>query len=144
MARQTLLTTKGLVHDVGGLNWGSNSTNHTRILDAYIPIHSKTIKENTGLIPQKNVLQNIVLHWDDGVIMNGLFEGTYTEKSTGNVYPKQISSMSHKNTLGIYLRGRMGVLGTRKIIMADLVNYGRTHVDIIYLEGNNYSIDFHI
>ena len=143
MARQTLLTTKGLVHKVGGLNWGSNSTNHTRLLDAYIPIHASTIKTNIGLIPQKNAFQHVVLHWDDGIIMDGLFEGTYIERSTGLIYPKQISSFPHKNTLGIYFRRRLGIVGNRPIIMADLNAYRRSHVDIIHLGANNYSIDFH-
>jgi hypothetical protein len=142
MPLQTLLTTKGLVHTVGGLNWGANAANHTRILDAYIPVHARTINTNIGLIPSKAAMQNIVVTWDDGTVMNCLFEGTYVNRATGVIYPKQISSAPHKNILGIYLRGRLGVVGNRPIVMNDLTAYGRTNVNIIYHGGNQYSIDF--
>ena len=143
MPIQTLLTKNGLVHQIGGLNWGSNSNNHTRILDAYIPIHASTINSNPGLIFPKNNLQNITIQWDDGFIMDALFEGTYTNNA-GIIFPKQISSFPHKNSMGIYLRQRLGVIGNRPIVMNDLTNYGRTDVDITYLGGNNYLIDFHV
>jgi NgoFVII restriction endonuclease len=141
----TLLTTTGLVHKAGGLNWGSNSANHTRIFDAYIPIHIGTIRLNPGFGPVKSPIQNqniINIFWDDGTQMAGKFEGNITDIRTGSVYPKQISSFPHKDNLGVYFRARLGVIGNRPIVMADLTNYGRTHVNILYLGGNNYQFDF--
>jgi hypothetical protein len=145
MALFTLLTTKGFVHVTGGLNWGSNSKNHTRLLDAYIPIHIKTIRRNLALVPVKSPIKNqniINVFWDDGINMQCRFEGTIADSRTGTVYPKQISSYPNKDILGVYLRRRLNVVGIRPIIMADLTIYGRTDVDITHLGANNYHFNF--
>lgn len=145
MALFTLLTTKGLVHVTGGLNWGSNATNHTRILDAYIPIHIATIRNNYGLVPIKSPVQNlniINVTWDDGVTMQCRFEGNITDSRNGYIYPKQISSYPNKDILGRYFRRRLNVAGTRPIVMGDLTTYGRTSVEITNLGNNNYNFDF--
>lgn len=141
----TLLTTTGLVHETGGLNWGANSTNHTRILDAYIPIHIRTIRSNPGFIPVKSPNPNINIiniTWDDGEQMQGRLEGDLPDSRTGILYPKQISSYPHKDTLGRYLRSRLNVVGTRPIVMADLTTYGRADVHITHLGANNYHFNF--
>lgn len=145
MALFTLLTTKGAVHSVGGLNWGSNSTNHTRILDAYIPIHLETTSRYAGFVTLKSTNQNqnlINVTGDDGIVMQCRFEGNITDKINGNKYPKQISSYPHKDTLGIYFRRRLNVLGTRPVVMRDLITYGRTDVEITHLGANNYNFNF--
>jgi len=138
----TLLTDSGLVHKTAGLNWGSNKKNHTRIFDAYIPIHIKTIRKNPGFVPTKSSQSIINIIWDDGVKMQGRFEGNLTDSRTGILYPKQISSYPNKDILGRYLRKRLGIIGTRPIVMADLTRYGRTHIEIINLGGNQYRFNF--
>lgn len=138
----TLLTATGLVHKTAGLNWGSNSKNHTRVFDAYIPLHIKTIRNNPGFIPAKSSVNIIDIVWDDGFKMKGLFEGNIIDSKTGILYPKQISSYPNKDILGKYLRKRLSVVGTRPIIMADLAKYGRTHIEIIYLGKNQYRFNF--
>ncbi|WP_428657698.1 hypothetical protein [Runella sp.] len=141
----TLLTKTGQVHGTAGLNWGSNLMNHTRPYDAYIPIHIRTIRNNPGLFSPKSPQQTVItFHWDDGVVMQGLFEGNLPDKITGNLYPKQISSHPHKDTLGIYFRNRLGLAPNHRINLGDLITYGRTTVTINRIDDTNYSLDFHI
>lgn len=146
MAKLTLLTTKGDVHNAGGVNWGANPANHTTPLDAYIPLHIKTIRSNPGLIPPKQRGgHRIRIVWDDGIVMNCLFEGNIEDKQTGVMYAKQISSTPQKNTLGRYLRDRMGLGLTHFITLADLQHYGRTDIDLTFDPVTNvYLADFHV
>jgi hypothetical protein len=145
MPEITLLTATGQMHRTGGLNWGSNALNHTRPYDTYIPIHIGTIRANPGLFYPKPAVQQIInFHWDDGTIMQGLFEGNLPDIQTGLVYPKQISSTPHKDTLGRYLRNRLGLPANRRIAMNDLINYGRTTVTIEKIDDLNYSLDFSV
>lgn len=141
----TLLTTRGQIHRVGGLNWGFNLANHTRPFDAYIPIHIRTIRNNRGFFPRKRRTQTILnFRWDDGTRMQGLFEGSQTDLQTRIVYPKQISSYPSKDILGKYLRRRLGVTTNRAITLRDLTNYGRADIEITHRGGNNYYLDFHV
>jgi hypothetical protein len=132
----TLLDVKGNVHRTGGLNWGTNLQNHTTPIDAYIPIHIGTVRQNPGLFDIKGPVQTVItLHWDDGVTMQVLFEGN----SIGQ-YPKQISSTPNKNTLGACLRGRFGIPNNQIFTMNDLNQYGRTTVTIDRINATNYNM----
>lgn len=140
MPEITLLTEQGEMHNAAGLNWGSNALNHTRPYDSYIPIHINTINANPGLFYHKPAVQQIVtFQWDDGVVMEGLFEGNGTQG-----YPKQISSTPHKDTLGKYFRQRLGLPENRRISMEDLENYGRTTVTLERIDDLNYTLDFSV
>lgn len=140
MPNFTLLTKKGEMHGTGGLNWGSNAINHTRPYDSYIPVHIADVRANPGLIDRKHPNQiTINFHWDDGTIMQGIFEGNGSDG-----YPKQISSRPSKDVLGKYFRKRLGLPHNRRITLQDLVNYGRTTVTIIRIDVSNYSLDFHV
>ncbi|WP_176124553.1 hypothetical protein [Clostridium felsineum] len=70
-----------------------------------------------------------------------MLEGT--QKINDIVYPKQISSAMNKSTLGYYLRRRIGVSPTHRIIMSDLTNYGMNYVSVSYIVGTRYYFDFH-
>jgi len=140
----SLLQDDGQIHQTAGLNWGSNSNNHTRRYDAYIPIKAADIRRNPDYYPPKQDLQSINLIWDDGVVMTGLLEGTYNDPNDGLEYPKQISSHPHKDTLGRYFRGRLGIIGNRPISKQDLINYGRTNVEITRIDETNYHLNFSI
>ena len=67
----------------------------------------------------KKGIRQTILHftWDDGTQMDCLFEGSQLDRRTGLTYPKQISSHPNKDTLGIYLRRRLGVVGNRRITL---------------------------
>ncbi len=140
MVNITLLTRDGKMHKTGGLNWGSNLLNHTRPYDSYIPVHIGTIRANPGLFYRKPVNQQVVkFQWDDGTEMEGLFEGNGPDG-----FPKQISSTPHKDTLGEYLRNRLGLPANRRIELDDLIAYGRTTVGIERIDDLNYRLDFSI
>jgi hypothetical protein len=140
MPKITLLTATGQMHRTGGLNWGSNAVNHTRPYDSYIPIHIGTIRANPGLFYPKPAVQQIInFHWDDGTVMEVLFEG-----NGPHGYPKQIASAHHKDILGKYFRNRLGLPNNRRIQMQDLINYGRTTVTIDRIDDLNYSLDFSV
>lgn len=141
----TLLNTKGQVHRTAGLNWGSNLNNHTRPIDAYIPIHIATIRNNPGLFRPKTTRQIVInFHWDDGTVMQGLFEGNLPDSRSNQVFPKQLSSHPHKDTLGRYFRKRLGLANNAVITLQHLLDYGRTTVTIDRIDATNYSLDFHV
>jgi hypothetical protein len=145
MPNITLLTATGQVHQIAGLNWGFNLQNHTRPVDAYIPIHINTIRTNPGLFRPKTARQSIInFHWDDGIVMQGLFEGNLPDARTGLVYPKQISSHPHKDIMGRYFRRRLSIANNVRITLQDLQNYGRTTVTIDRIDASNYNLDFDI
>lgn len=136
----TLLSSKGKVHEKAGLNWGSNPNNHTTPIDAYIPIHRKTVLENPGLFDKKSSRRKeITFHWDDGTDITVLFEGNGVDG-----FPKQISSTPHKNILGQYMRNRLGVGNNEMVTMAHLRAYGRTTVTIERVDETNYNISFRV
>lgn len=141
--------------NTSGINWGQNPENHTTPDDAYIPVRAEHIrtypelflpKANFSAISQGGRVQRhndaIEILWDDGTIMNGLFEGNYD--INGVNYPKQISSFPEKSTLGSYLRNRLGVASGAFVNTQDLINYGRTHIDISLLEEGIYYFDFSV
>ncbi|MGJ1206396.1 hypothetical protein [Sphingobacterium lactis] len=139
MAKLTLLTSKGTMHHVGGLNWGANKKNHTRKLDAYIPLHKSTILSNLTLIKPKSATNNpIKVVWNCGTVMYCKFEGTVVDNRTGIKYPKQISSYPNKDILGKFFRKRLNINSSRKITLQDLQSYGRTDIDFIYNPLNNH------
>jgi hypothetical protein len=144
MAKLTLLTTKGTVHQTGGLNWGSNPNNHTTPLDAYIPLHIASVRRYAPVFAPKTPVQvPQTLTWDDGTVMQVLFEGSQTDSQNGLVYPKQIASTPSKNTLGRYLRMRMGLGAAHRITLQDLHTYGRTDIDLTATGPNQFTADFH-
>ena len=146
MSRLTLLTAKGGMHQAGGLNWGFSPTAHVCNNDAYIPIHLKTIRSNrlffSPILNNSNTI--LTFEWDDGIVMNGKFEGTQVDSQNNLTYPKQISSCPHKDILGKYIRKRLGLNLNTFITLADLQNYGRTHIDITHISGTRYFLDFHV
>lgn len=139
------------VPKMSGINWGL-ANGHVTIGDAYIPITKKMIFEYPFLFPPKQMKttqsegkknrQNdyIEIIWDDGAVMKGLLEGS--QDINGVVYPNKISSFPKKNTLGLYLRNRLGVPLNYEITKEDLIKYGRYNISIS-LEGEGiYGMDF--
>lgn len=141
----------GVVPEASGLNWG-NSNGHTVENDAYIAVRKDYIRRYPNLFPPKKqkpltpsgkvTRQNdtVEIVWDDGTIMQGLLEGT--QEVNGKKYPKQLSSYPRKNTLGKYIRDRMGlesgVLITREMLQA----YCRDFISINLIDEDTYYIDF--
>lgn len=127
-----------MVQQQAGLNWGF-SYGHTCLADAYIALTTHFLRSNPNFFPPQGSV--ITTEWDDGTVIQCLLEGT--QEINGMVYPKQISSDGDKSTLGYYLRRRIGVSPTHRIVMSDLTNYGRNYVSVSHIGGNRYYFDFH-
>lgn len=152
----TLLGRDGEVQNFAGLNWGQNPNNHTTPNDAYIPIRTSHIREcpnlfqpkqmNPLLLDSRGRMQrhndSIEIIWDDGVTMEGLFEGSQPVDNI--IYPKQISSFPSKSQLGEYIRERIGVPLGQPVRKHHLERYGRLDIDISLLGDGVYKFDFSV
>ena len=137
-----------------GLNWGQNPNNHTRPNDAYIAIRTSHVRDCADLFPPKQSYSldtrgrpqrhndSVEIIWDDGVSMEGLFEGS---QSVGDlIYPKQISSFPVKSELGEYFRSRLGVPSGQPVRRHHLDAYGRTDVAVSLISEGVYKFDFSV
>lgn len=138
-----------------GLNWGFSPRGHNRPGDACIPIRTSHIRNYPNLFPPKQTRptrafggrsqrqnDSVELIWDDGTIMDALLEGS--QQVDGRYYPKQISSFPSKNTLGVYIRNRLGLSPTARVTKADLDRYGRDYITITLLQSGTYYVDFSV
>tara|TARA_R110001583_G_scaffold32576_1_gene110858 strand:- start:57 stop:518 length:462 start_codon:yes stop_codon:yes gene_type:complete len=153
MHNLNLLDSNGNVPHTSGLNWGQNSTNHTRKDDAYIAIRVNDINSTSDLFlpllvstSESSTRRNepITVRWDDGTQMTMLFEGN--QEINGEEYAKQLSSCPNKNTLGEYLKSRLDVPLGKLITNEHLDDYGRTNVTIALSHDTSidYILDFSI
>jgi len=152
----TLLGRDGEVQNAAGLNWGQNPNNHTTPNDAYIAVRTQHIRDFPNLFSPKqlNPFQtdrrgrmqrhndSIEIIWDDGLTMEGLFEGS--QPVNGIIYPKQISSFPYKSELGEYLRNRIGVPLGQPVRRHHLERYGRANITISLLGDGVYKFDFSV
>lgn len=125
------------VQSKAGLNWGF-SNGHVNTADAYIALPKNFFIQYPNFFPTHGSV--ISVHWDDGLVMECLLEGT--QDINGSIYPKQLSTYDDKSILGEYLRRRLGVSLTHQITRKDLQNYGRDDIDVTYLGGISYLFDF--
>ncbi len=153
--RMSLLGRGDILHPASGLNWGQGQGNVTPN-DAYIAIKKDYIRQYPNLFPPKQdfaIMTNvggkpnrhndaIEIIWDDGMIMDGLLEGSQDEN--GLKYPKQITSFPRKNLMGEYLRHRLGVPSGQPVSIDDLQRYGRTNIDISLQDEGIYYFDFSV
>ena len=82
----------------------------------------------------------IEIVWDDGMIMEGLLEGTQPPNNI--IYPKQISSFPVKSQLGEYIRERLNVPLGQPVRKHHLKKYGRTNIEVSLLSEGVYKFDF--
>lgn len=129
----------GDVPERSGLNWGFADA-HVSTADAYIALRTDFFLNYPNFFPPHGSVINVI--WDDGVRMTCLLEGT--QRINGNVEPKQISTYDDKSELGIYLRDRIGVSCNYLITIEDLLNYGRTDIDVSLLDNGDYYFDFSV
>ena len=154
--RMSLVGRDGEVQNAAGLNWGQNPNNHTTPNDAYIPIRTSHIRDYPNLFPPKQlnplVVDNrgrmqrhndsIEIIWDDGLTMEGLFEGS--QPVDGQIYPKQVSSFPNKSQMGEYLRERLGVPSGQPVRRHHLDRYGRIDIEVTLIGDGLYRFDFSI
>lgn len=122
----SLLDRSGDVHNQEGLNWGY-SNGHVCSEDAYIPLRTKTIRDNDGFFNPVSNDNRIYVTWNDGTEMVCLLEGRQSNLINNQQHAKQISSYDDKSALGCYIRNKLDIFG-RKITKQDLLNYGRTSI----------------
>lgn len=140
------------VQPKGGLNWGHGDGHNSRDV-SYVPIRVKHITQHPSIFKPKLkkpvktkggkvTRQNETLEfiWDDGTIMQGLFEGS--QPVNGEKYPKQLSSYPEKSIIGKYIRKRLGLPEGSKVTMADLKQYGRDYITIKLIDEGTLYIDF--
>ncbi|MGG1609138.1 restriction endonuclease PLD domain-containing protein [Bacillus wiedmannii] len=138
-----------------GLNWGHSPNAHNKLGDAYIPIRTMHIRDFPTLFPAKKAYpsvnakgrahrqnDSVELIWDDGTVMDALLEGS--QPVNGIQYPKQLSSFPSKNTLGVYMRKRLGLSPIALVTKADLDRYGRDNITISLLQNGTYFVDFSV
>ena len=148
----------GQVQDGHGLNWGFAKAN-VNPNDACIPIRVAHLRQYPHLFPpvffnpslghrsRSKSKECVELIWDDGTIMEALFEGSQPVDNL--IYPKQISSIPNKDILGRYIRSRLGLAPVsssanpaEKIKRADLERYGRSSIALSIIQPGIYSADF--
>lgn len=129
----------GDVPEKSGLNWCFADA-HVCSADAYIALRKDFFLDYPNFFPSHGNIISVV--WDDGVRMNCLLEGT--QRINGIVEPKQISTYDDKSEWGIYLRDRIGVSYDHLITIEDLLNYGRTDIEVSLLNNGDYYFDFSV
>lgn len=128
------------VQEQAGLNWCFSHGNVSN-QDAYIALTHSFFRENPSFFPEHGSVINVA--WDDGTEMRLLLEGT--QSINGETKPKQISTVGDKSILGRYLRGRLNIDSTHRIVREDLQNYGREEILVTFDEENQrYLFDFSV
>lgn len=130
---------QGRVPTKSGLNWGFADA-HVSTADAYIALRKEFFLTFPNFFPPHGNIICVV--WDDGTRMTCLLEGT--QEINGDILPKQISTYDDKSELGAYLRDRMGLPYNHIITFADLQAYGRTDIEVRFLEDGRYYFDFSV
>lgn len=156
---------KKYVPPKSGINWGLQKGNTKAVspyVEAYIPIKEFDLKYNAAMIPvcgsvgagsggkKTRRLSPVTVTWDDGTVMQMLFQGTqeYPGKRTRKpgdpfmIYPKQLSTDKGGALLGEYLRKRMGIPGRKTVTISDFRKYGRDYITLTYISPGNYEADF--
>ena len=144
------------VQAISGLNWGQNPRSHTTPDDAYVPVRVSHIRDFPSLFQPKQLYplvddsrgreqrhnDSIEMIWDDGITMEGLFEGS--QPVDDQIYPKQVSSFPRKSQLGQYIRNKIGVPSGQPVRKHHLDTYGRSDIDVSLLGDGVYKFDFSV
>lgn len=136
------------------INWGHGRAKN-KPGDAYIPIrmvdclayphlfpaklNGSTLKEGKQTLRDNDPIEVL---WDDGESMRCLLEGSQTKRGLSEKFPNKISSFNQKNTLGNYLRRRMGLKKDVFVSEEDFKRYGRDSIGIKLISRGLYEFDF--
>jgi hypothetical protein len=148
----------GQVQPKSGLNWGFADA-HVAPNDALIAIRKAHLRSHPSFFQpiffnpedghrSRKSKEAIELIWDDGVIMEALFEGSQIGDD-GLTYPKNLSSTPKKSILGEYIRARLGLSPVTRdknpkdrITREMLVKYGASSIKLKLIQPGVYSADF--
>jgi hypothetical protein len=127
----SLLTRKGEIQKVGGLNWGQRPNRERN--QAYIQLAPIVYKGN--FFPIKGTHFTVIT--DD----NKTLICTRAQK---NEVGTAIETPHNNSLLGEYFRQRLGLANGAFIHTHDLVNYGKTSVTFYKIDDENYYMDFSV
>jgi hypothetical protein len=148
----------GQVQLMSGLNWGF-ARGHVAPNDALIAIRKSHLRSHPHFFQPiffepveghhtRKSKEAVELIWDDGVIMEVLFEGSQIGDNGLN-YPKNLCSTPSKSILGKYIRSRLGLPPVTRAKNPDeritremLVKYGASSVKLKLIQPGVYSANF--
>ena len=122
-------TIKGalVVPKTSGLNWGQRPGREQN--QAYLSVPAYIQRSN--FFPEPG--QHFLIECDDGELFNCV-----RAQANG----KAIETPGNNSLLGIYFRRRLGVMPGYMVNINNLINYGRTSVDISYVNDTKFLLDF--
>ena len=122
-------TIKGslVVPKTSGLNWGQRPGREQN--QAYLAIPAYIQRSNFFPEPGKNFL----IECDDGEVFKCV-----RAQANG----KAIETPGNNSLLGIYFRRRLGVMPGYMVNIDNLINYGRSSVDVSYMNDCKFFLNF--
>lgn len=124
-----LLKENTAIHERGGLNWGQRINREPN--QAYIPVPAAVHQKDPDFFPPYK--HPFTLITDDG-------ESFICVMSQAK--RKAIETSSDNSILGKYFRRRLNVNYGKKVEVQDVLDYGRTFVDIYKIDQETYFMDF--
>lgn len=132
----SLLTSKGdKVGERSGLNWGQREKRERN--QAYIPLPRKMAK--SGFFPIKKNGEEKAPHFT--VLTDDSKSLVLRVEQEGD---KAITTPENNSRLGEYFRNRLGLPNGSPVTLEDLNRYGRTDVEFIKLDEEQYYMDFSV
>ncbi|MGB4610614.1 MAG: restriction endonuclease PLD domain-containing protein [Saccharofermentanales bacterium] len=132
----SLLTSKGdRVGARSGLNWGQRENRERN--QAYIPLPRD--KAQSGFFPVKKIGDEKAPHFT--VITDDSKSLVLRVEQDGD---KAITTPENNSRLGEYFRNRLSLPNGAPVTKEDLLKYGRTDVEFIKLDDEQYYMDFSV
>lgn len=129
MARLSLVDRKGRVPPRSGLNWGQRPELHRNPDQAYLPVNGGL--KNTSFFPDRKIHFTVLA--DDGEIIQCV-----RAQDAG----KAIHTPHDNSEIGRYVRKRLGLPSGAPVTADHLRRYGRDHIDMYKIDGENFFMDF--
>jgi len=122
-------TIKGelLVPKSSGLNWGQRPGREQN--QAYLAVPAYIQRSN--FFPEPGEI--FLIECDDGEVFNCI-----RAQANG----KAIETPGNNSLLGIYFRRRLGIMPGYMVKIENLINYGRSSVDVSYINDYKFFLDF--
>jgi len=110
-----------------GLNWGQRPGRNLN--QAYLPISAEI--QRSEFFPAIGIAFEV--ECDDGAV----FEAVRAQQNG-----KALETPARNSLIGEYFRNRLGVRLGEQVAIWHLIDYGRTSMEIFYIDGNRYFLDF--
>ena len=110
-------------------NWGQRPNERRNPDQAYLPVNGEL--KSTSFFPDRPIHFTVLT--DDGEIIQCV------RAQDGG---KAIHTPHDNSEIGRYIRKRLGVPSGARVSTKDLLKYGRTHIDVYKIDGENFFMDF--